>query len=75
MLNLPYLAGRLVLAVADDDGEQVAALFEEAAAEPKGLLSLVVTLASSTAEAAQYMAGDDWRSVMTTALHVMELEQ
>ena len=68
-----HLAGRLILAIADDDGPQVIALIREAAEQPGGILALVVELSTIATGFAHMISGDEWRSVMVDTLNGIEL--
>lgn len=69
-----HLAGRLVLAIADDDGTQVIALMHEAATQPGGILALVVELSTIATGFAHMVSGDEWRSVMVDTLNSIEVD-
>lgn len=68
-----HRAGRLVLALADEDTAQAAAIGRETAAEEGGIFALLVSMASVTAASAQAAFGAEWRTRMVAALHGLEL--
>lgn len=68
-----HRAGRLILAIADNDDAQTIALLREAADAPGGVLALVTAIASVAIESARAIAGDEWRSVLVTSLNALEL--
>jgi hypothetical protein len=67
-------AGRLILAVADRDLPLVVKIMHETMTEPAGIIGLTVAISSVAIESARMVAGDDWRSVMVTALNTIEIE-
>jgi hypothetical protein len=67
-------AGRLLLAVADEDLPQTVRIMHETMTEPSGIVGLVVALATVGIESAKLSYGDDWRSVMVHALNGIELK-
>ncbi len=68
-----HRAGRLLLAIADEDTAQAAAIGREAAAEPGGIFALLVAMASVGIASARMAAGEEWRTHMVAALHGLEL--
>ena len=68
-----HRAGRLVLALADEDVAQAASIGKEAAAEEGGIFALLTAMASVTAASAQATFGAEWRTRMVAALHGLEL--
>lgn len=61
-------AGGFVLAVDADDGSEVTKILHEAAAEPAGVLRLLLEMAAVTSSAARAAAGDDWQRVLSLAM-------
>ena len=61
-------AGRFVLAVDADDGSEVSAILHEAAAQPAGVLRLLLEMAAVTTSAARAATGDDWRQILSLAM-------
>jgi len=49
--------------------QQVADALVEIAKQPEEMLSILVEMASVAIESARMVVGDEWRSVMVTALH------
>ena len=67
-------AGRLVLAVADDDKEQAVAIMHETMTEPgPGIVGLMVTVCQIAAGYAEAASGPTWRSGLVHGLNDMEL--
>ena len=46
---------------------------EKAAEQPGGITALLTSLATVAEQAMRFNAGEEWRSVLTTALHELEL--
>jgi hypothetical protein len=66
-------AGRLLLAVADDDLPQLTSILREAAGEEAGIITLLTAVCSVAAESCRAVAGDQWREVLVTAMHELEI--
>ena len=69
-----HRAGRFVLATADNDGAQVAAIVAEMAADPPSFLRFALELAAISIGLAEQHVGQDWRGVLGSALLDLEVE-
>jgi N-glycosylase/DNA lyase len=67
-------AGALILAVADQNYKKIRTLLTEAAEQPAGLITLIVSIASVSIECAALVAGEDWREVMLAAMQGVEVD-
>jgi hypothetical protein len=66
-------AGRLVLAVADDDKEQAVAIMHETMTEPgPGIVGLMVAVCQMAAGYAEGATGPGWKSGLVHGLNALE---
>ena len=68
-----HRAGRFVLAVADDDGQQVSNIMQEMT-EPMAFLRFALELTAISMGLARQYVGPTWRDVLGTALLDIEVQ-
>lgn len=68
------IAGEVILAIADDDGEKLARLLAAVATGEVPVAALVVQLATVAQECMRLVAGDEWRDVLNLALLSVSVE-
>lgn len=69
-----HRAGRLILAAADRDTNQVLGILNEVADTPGGLVACVLDLASVVEAVLQAASGEQWRSQMVETLNLIEVD-
>lgn len=70
-----HRAGRFLLAVADDDGQQVATILDEASTDRASTLTFMLELAAIARGLAEQQYGPAWRAVLGAALLDLEMHQ
>lgn len=68
-----HRAGRIVLAIGDNDPDQAVEILREATGDALGVMAVVVELATLALDGARAVAGDRWRESITTSLYRLEL--
>src|SRR3954470_6355310 len=69
-----YVIGRLILAVADRDEDEVRRCIRQYDEWELGSVGLITDVAMFGAGAAELLKGNDWRTTVTSAVHRLEIE-